>query len=153
MFLTCHGARCHLLSRPDSMHLFQRCPTGPLKSAMVGIFIPWELANAIIRYFFPWEKLVVNHLPAHPPSSTNPSLRSVLLPPPSALHSALLKAGAHLQLWKRGVSRREIEESTVISLAVGVSQPWAAGESCCHVDSNVILEKSSPTCVRGSTRA
>lgn len=50
------GARCYLLSRSNSVHFSQRCPIGPLKSAIVGIFILSKFANAIIRNLFPLGK-------------------------------------------------------------------------------------------------
>lgn len=47
----------------SSQLLHQGLHIGSLKSAMVGVFIPWELANGKNHGFA--KELIVKHLPAH----------------------------------------------------------------------------------------
>lgn len=42
----------------------QRCYISILKSAVVGVFVPWKLANAIINQEFPPSAQLVKHLSA-----------------------------------------------------------------------------------------
>lgn len=125
-----------LLSRPDFLHLCQRCHTGTLRVVMVKTCIPWELPNAVIgHHAFPAESWLLDihqHTPVWVGILSVPSqiqLTEVSLTPSSTVLCSGQEVNIQMiSFWKCGVSRRAIQKCTH-SPAVGVARP----QPCCRL--------------------